>query len=90
MSSNDSELQSQAEQLSIADAEVILGRLPERLRTALINHAAEIEYPIEAVIEMAIAQASKALQIASFLDTEYCRRCLIRLSRKELAPVVIL
>ncbi|MCC3525457.1 hypothetical protein [Microcoleus sp. PH2017_20_SFW_D_A] len=39
------------EQLSPADAEVILGRLPER----------EIEYPIAATIEMAIA---------SFLDTE--------------------
>jgi hypothetical protein len=49
------------EQLSPADAEVILGRLPERIRMALINRAAEIEYPIEAVIEMAIA---------SFLDTE--------------------
>ncbi|BAU11288.1 hypothetical protein LEP3755_17810 [Leptolyngbya sp. NIES-3755] len=49
------------EQLSPADAEVILGRLPERIQTALIARAAEIEYPIEAVIEMAIA---------SFLDTE--------------------
>ncbi|PSB19553.1 hypothetical protein C7B65_11605 [Phormidesmis priestleyi ULC007] len=49
------------EQLSPADAEVILGRLPERIRKALVEHAAEIEYPIEAVIEMAIA---------SFLDTE--------------------
>jgi hypothetical protein len=49
------------EQLSAADAEVILGRLPERIRTALLERAAEIEYPIEAVIEMAIA---------SFLDTE--------------------
>ncbi|MDX2240677.1 MAG: hypothetical protein NW224_08350 [Leptolyngbyaceae cyanobacterium bins.302] len=49
------------EQLSPADAEVILGRLPERMRVALIDRAAEIEYPIEAVIEMAIA---------SFLDTE--------------------
>lgn len=49
------------EQLSRADAEVILGRLPERIRTALIARAAEIEYPIEALIEMAIA---------SFLDTE--------------------
>lgn len=49
------------EQLSPADAEVILGRLPERIRMALIDRAAEIEYPIEAVIEMAIA---------SFLDTE--------------------
>jgi hypothetical protein len=49
------------EQLSPADAEVILGRLPERIRSALIARAAEIEYPIEAVVEMAIA---------SFLDTE--------------------
>jgi hypothetical protein len=49
------------EQLSAVDAEVILERLPERIRDALIARAAEIDYPIEAVIEMAIA---------SFLDTE--------------------
>jgi hypothetical protein len=49
------------EQLSRSDAEVILLRLPERIRTALIDRAAEIDYPIEAVVEMAIA---------SFLDTE--------------------
>lgn len=49
------------EQLSAADAKVILERLPERIQAALIARAAEIEYPIEAVIEMAIA---------SFLDTE--------------------
>ncbi|MGD1862609.1 MAG: hypothetical protein ACFB0E_21885 [Leptolyngbyaceae cyanobacterium] len=49
------------EQLSPADAEVILGKLPERIRTALIERATEIEYPIEAVVEMAIA---------SFLDSE--------------------
>ncbi|MBW4623928.1 MAG: hypothetical protein KME49_00010 [Brasilonema octagenarum HA4186-MV1] len=49
------------EQLSPADAEAILGRLPERIRAALVARAAEIEYPIEAVVEMAIA---------SFLDTE--------------------
>jgi hypothetical protein len=48
-------------QLSPADAEVILGRLPEQIRSALIARATEIEYPIEAVVEMAIA---------SFLDTE--------------------
>lgn len=41
------------EQLSPNDAEVILGCLPERIRTALIARATEIEYPIEAVIEMA-------------------------------------
>ena len=49
------------EQLSAADAKVILKRLPERIQAALTARAAEIEYPIEAVIEMAIA---------SFLDTE--------------------
>jgi hypothetical protein len=49
------------EQLSPADVEVILGRLPERISSALIARAAEIEYPIEAVVEMAIA---------SFLDAE--------------------
>lgn len=49
------------ERLSSADAEVILGRFPERIRNALISRANEIEYPIEAVVEMAIA---------SFLDTE--------------------
>jgi hypothetical protein len=49
------------EQLSPADAEVILRRLPERIQAALIARAAEIEYPIAVAIEMAIA---------SFLDTE--------------------
>jgi hypothetical protein len=41
------------EQLSFTDAQVILERLPERIRDALIARATEIEYPIEAVIEMA-------------------------------------
>jgi hypothetical protein len=49
------------EQLSPIDAEVILELLPERIQIALVARATEIEYPIEAVIEMAIA---------SFLDTE--------------------
>lgn len=38
-----------------------MDRLPEGIRAALIARAAEIEYPVEAVIEMAIT---------SFLDTE--------------------
>jgi hypothetical protein len=49
------------EQLSPADAQSILDKLPIRIRTALIDRATEIEYPIERVVEMAIA---------SFLDTE--------------------
>ncbi|MBE9032548.1 hypothetical protein IQ266_22675 [filamentous cyanobacterium LEGE 11480] len=49
------------EKLSPEDAAVILERLPDKVRFALLARAEEIEYPIEAVIEMAIA---------SFLDTE--------------------
>jgi hypothetical protein len=33
------------EQLSLSDTEIILAHLPERIRTALIARAAEIEYP---------------------------------------------
>jgi hypothetical protein len=49
------------EKLSPTDAQAILERLPERIRSAMIDRANEIEYPIEMVVEMAIA---------SFLDTE--------------------
>ncbi|MEG4117355.1 hypothetical protein QUA43_07760 [Microcoleus sp. N9_B4] len=45
------------EQLSPADAEVILRRLPERIKADLIARAAKIEDPI-------------AVSIANFLDTE--------------------
>jgi hypothetical protein len=49
------------EQISSKDAEVILKFLPERIRAAIIARSKEIDYPIEATLEMAIA---------SFLDTE--------------------
>lgn len=49
------------ETLSAADAVAILDRLPERIRVALLDRAREIDYPVEAVVEMAIA---------SFLDSE--------------------
>jgi hypothetical protein len=55
------------EQLSLVDAEVILESLPERIQTALVARAADIEYPIEAFIEMAKATHQ---ELASFLDTE--------------------
>jgi hypothetical protein len=32
-----------------------LERFPERIQTALVARAAEIEHPIEAIIEMALA-----------------------------------
>jgi adenylate kinase family enzyme len=43
------------EQLSASDAQVILDRLPERIRMALLERAMEIDHPIERVVEMAIA-----------------------------------
>lgn len=49
------------EQLSDSDGEIILERLLENIRSALIARATEIEYPVAAVIEM---------ESASFLDTE--------------------
>jgi hypothetical protein len=49
------------EQLSLADAEVILKHLPERIQAASIARAAKIEYPIAAAI---------VISSASFLDTE--------------------
>jgi hypothetical protein len=55
------------EQLSLIDAEAILERLPERIQAALVARAAEIEYSIEGVIEMAKAAHQES---ASFLDTE--------------------
>jgi hypothetical protein len=57
------------EQLSLSDAEVILLRLPERIRTALIDRAAEIEYPIAPLAPKAI-EAVVEMAITSFLDTE--------------------
>ena len=49
------------EQLSSTDAAALLECLPVRIQDALVARATDIEYPVEAVIEMAIA---------SFLDTE--------------------
>ena len=49
------------ERISSKDADVILKFLPEKIRAAIIARSKEIDYPIEATLEMAIA---------SFLDTE--------------------
>ena len=49
------------EKLSATDAQAILDRLPTRIKSALLDRATDLEYPIEMVVEMAIA---------SFLDSE--------------------
>jgi hypothetical protein len=43
------------EQLTPAAAQTILDNLPERIRAAFIDRAAEINFPVEAVLEMALA-----------------------------------
>jgi hypothetical protein len=43
------------EQLSPAAAQTILANLPERIRAAFIARVTEINYPVEAVVEMALA-----------------------------------
>jgi hypothetical protein len=45
----------QYEQLSSMSGQIILEQLPDRIKAAIIARAAEIAYPIEAVLEMAIA-----------------------------------
>jgi hypothetical protein len=42
-----------SEQISSDDAEIILKHLPEWIQEALIARATEIDYPVEAIIEMA-------------------------------------
>ncbi|NES20781.1 MAG: hypothetical protein F6K41_18070 [Symploca sp. SIO3E6] len=43
------------EQLSPTAGQIILEQLPDRIKNAITARAAEINYPVEAVIEMAIA-----------------------------------
>lgn len=37
----------------LTDAKIILESLPEKIKAALIARAAEIDYPVEAIIKMA-------------------------------------
>ncbi|BAU14767.1 hypothetical protein LEP3755_53200 [Leptolyngbya sp. NIES-3755] len=50
-----------SEHLSPIAAKMMLAAFPERIQRALLAHAAETGYPIEMVLEMAIA---------GFLDSE--------------------
>jgi hypothetical protein len=43
------------EQLTPSAAQVILSQLPDRIQEAMLKRATEINYPIEALLEMAIA-----------------------------------
>lgn len=43
------------EQLTRAAAQAILAQLPDRIRMAYVERATRLNYPIEAVLEMALA-----------------------------------
>ncbi len=51
----------QTEHLSPIAAKMLLAALPEHIQRALLAHAVETDYPLEVVLEMAIA---------GFLDSE--------------------
>lgn len=48
-------MQAATEHLTPAAAQAFLDALPNKIKQSLIAYAAEIEYPVEAVLEMAIA-----------------------------------
>jgi hypothetical protein len=48
-------MQAKTEHLSPTAAHTFLDALPEKIRKALVTYAEEIEYPVEAVLEIAIA-----------------------------------
>jgi hypothetical protein len=48
-------MQSITEHLSPEAAQIFLSTLPEKIRLGLLTYSAQIEQPVEAVIEMAIA-----------------------------------
>jgi hypothetical protein len=48
-------MQSTIEHLSPENTQVFLNMLPEKIRLGLLTYAAQIEQPVEIVVEMAIA-----------------------------------
>ncbi|MEX0269839.1 hypothetical protein AB3R30_11890 [Leptolyngbyaceae cyanobacterium UHCC 1019] len=48
-------MQAQTEHLSTTAAHAFLDALPEKIQRALITYVEEIDYPLEAVLESAIA-----------------------------------
>jgi uncharacterized protein (DUF2267 family) len=45
----------QLEQLTTTEAQVILAQLPDRIKAAYVERATRMNYPVEAVLEMALA-----------------------------------
>jgi hypothetical protein len=58
-----------AQHLSPEAAQTLLEELPAHVRTGIILHAEEIDYPVELVLEMA-RSARYPQGVAGFLDSE--------------------
>ncbi len=52
-----------SEQISSDDVEIILRHLPDWIQDALISCATEIDYPVEAIIEMAPSVADRPISL---------------------------
>jgi hypothetical protein len=48
-------MQAQVEHLAPGAAQTFLNALPDKIKQALITYAEEMDYPVEAVLEIAIA-----------------------------------
>ncbi|MBD1859950.1 MULTISPECIES: hypothetical protein [Leptolyngbya] len=48
-------MQTQSEHLTSEAAQALIATLPEKIRLGLLTCAAQLDYPVEAVIEMAIS-----------------------------------
>ena len=56
------------QRLSTVAAQTFIDALPSHIREAILAYSAEIEYPVEVVLEMAMPKAGEA--IAFFLDLD--------------------
>ena len=62
----------QLEQLTPTEAQAILAQLPDRIKAAYVERATRMNYPIEAVLEMALAGYLDAESIG-FVDCKPSR-----------------
>jgi hypothetical protein len=57
------------ETLTFDAGALILAQLPDRIQQAILDRAAQINYPVEAILEMAFTKCFRR-KIAGYLDSE--------------------
>lgn len=63
-------MQVTTEHLTPEAAQIFLNALPEKIRLGLLTCAAQLDYPVEAVIEMAVALQLRLALNAGYLDED--------------------